>query len=154
MRQPYIALLVSGWRGMTADAKSASGVSYQALFDAAVTEFIIMQGVPNLVLTGGARGADALAEAWAKRNALPLDVRKADWKTLGAAAGPLRNTQLVQLCTHVLAFPHASKGRGTQDAVRKAVAAGKHVTVVELDQEWQQGPLSASEHAGSAMKNL
>jgi hypothetical protein len=151
MRQPYIALLVSGWRGMTAEA------GYQALFDAAITDFVVTQGVPNLVLTGGARGADALAEAWAKRNTLPLDARKADWKTYGAAAGPLRNTQLVQLCTHVLAFPHASKGRGTQDAMRKATAAGKHVTVVELDTqqlEWQQGPLSASEHAGSAMKNL
>lgn len=156
--RPYIALLVSGWRGMTADGKAASGASYQAVFDVAITDFILVHGVPNVVLTGGARGADALAETWAKRNALPLEVRKADWKTHGEAAGPLRNTELVAACTHVLAFPHATKSRGTRDAMRKATAAGRQMVVVELDaqqqeEEWKQGPLSVSDYAESVMKN-
>ena len=119
---------------MTAGAKNATGVDYQTVFDEAITDFLLVYGVPAVVLTGGARGADALAEAWAKRNGIALDVRRAEWKTLGPAAGPLRNTDLVAACTHVLAFPHATKGRGTQDALRKATALGtKYIMVTELD---------------------
>ena len=42
----------------------------------------------------------------------------------------MRNTQIIEYCTHVLAFP-SRKGRGTQDALRKA--GTKPVQVVYID---------------------
>jgi hypothetical protein len=45
----------------------------------------------SLVVSGGARGADTLAEEWAKAAGLPTTVYHADWGKLGRKAGPIRN---------------------------------------------------------------
>lgn len=71
---------------------------------------------------GGARGADTLADKAAKARGIGVHVYKADWKTWGKAAGPIRNQQMIG--SHpdmVIAFPG---GRGTEDARRRAIAAG------------------------------
>ena len=83
----------------------------------------------SLVIAGGARGADTLAEEWAKAHGLACDVYQADWTGLGRKAGPMRNQQMLdegkpQL---VVAFPG---GRGTADMVRRARTAG--VEVIEI----------------------
>lgn len=84
------------------------------------------------VVSGGARGADTLAERWARENGIHLVVLKADWQGKGRAAGVLRNTDIVNLCTHLIAFP-SPKGSGTQDSVRKAKAAGKVVVEFPIE---------------------
>ncbi len=38
----------------------------------------------TLIISGGARGADAMAEGWAKAEGVPCDVYQADWTGLGA----------------------------------------------------------------------
>ena len=50
---------------------------------------------PAAVWSGGCRGADALAAAWAAAACLPVRVFRADWARLGRAAGPLRSRALV-----------------------------------------------------------
>ena len=77
----------------------------------------------DLVIQGGAAGADHLAMEWAHSRGVPCETYQADWEKHGKAAGPLRNQRmLVEGKAHiVLAFPG---GRGTGDMIRRARAAG------------------------------
>jgi len=79
----------------------------------------------TLIITGGARGADQLAEAWAAARQLPLMVFPAHWN-MGKRAGPARNAWMLQFGQPdmVFAFPG---GRGTEDMVERAVKAGLKV---------------------------
>ena len=47
------------------------------------------------LVSGHAKGADLLAERFAKENDLPIHIIKPDWKTYGRAAGPIRNRQML-----------------------------------------------------------
>lgn len=46
------------------------------------------------IVSGGARGADALAERWAKENNIPIKIFKANWDTYGKSAGFIRNASM------------------------------------------------------------
>lgn len=82
-----------------------------------------------VVVHGHARGADRLADTWARRNGVPVERHPADW-AIGRAAGPLRNQAMVDLGAHlVLAFP-AGAATGTRDCMRRAAVAG--IEVVEV----------------------
>jgi len=82
------------------------------------------------VVCGGARGADALAQAWAQEAGIPCEVWKADWTKHGRAAGPIRNRAMLREATPdlVIAFPG---GAGTDNMVSIARSAGVPVLVVE-----------------------
>src|SRR5262245_24499598 len=83
----------------------------------------------SVVIAGGARGADTLAEEWAKANGIECIVFHADWATLGRSAGPIRNKRMLDEGRPdlVVAFPG---GRGTSDMTRRALDAGIEVIVV------------------------
>lgn len=105
-------------------------------FEQHVRAWIKKNGHPAIIVSGGAEGADALAASFATTNKIPLDEIHADWTTYGKNAGPVRNTQIATLCTHILAFP-SHFGKGTQDAIKKAKARGKNVTVHYIDEPEQ-----------------
>ena len=71
------------------------------------------------VVSGGAAGADKMAERWARERGIPVKVFKPDWDKHGKAAGPLRNQSIIEYATHVVAFP-SREGRGTQDSISRA----------------------------------
>ena len=77
----------------------------------------------TLLIQGFAQGADKLARAWAiSRGVSFLDV-PADWELYGKAAGPIRNSIMVDHRPKpklVIAFPGS---RGTADLVRQAKKA-------------------------------
>jgi hypothetical protein len=85
------------------------------------------------LVSGGAIGADILAEAWADMRKVPKEIiRPSDPKYahLPPQARPLaRNTDLVKACTRVIAF-WDGESTGTLDAMKKATAAGKVVLIV------------------------
>ena len=82
------------------------------------------QGV-DLIIHGGAKGADSLAEQWAFRHEIDCLRVPAKWKLHGKAAGPMRNTEMLKLKPDlVVAF---SGGRGTDNMVRQAKVAGVKV---------------------------
>ena len=83
----------------------------------------------SLVIAGGARGADTLAEEWAHAAGVRCDVYMADWAGLGRKAGPIRNRQMLDEGKPelVVAFPG---GRGTANMVRIAREAG--IEVIEV----------------------
>lgn len=68
-----------------------------------------------LLIVGDAKGADAHALAWAKARKVDYKRFEADWKLHGNAAGPVRNTQMVNYGLEnnidgLVAFPG---GKGT-----------------------------------------
>ena len=77
-----------------------------------------------VIVSGGARGADALAEMLAHRLcAYPPLIFQADWRR-GHGAGLARNTKIVDASDEIIAFWDGRSG-GTMDTVRKALAAKK-----------------------------
>ena len=83
------------------------------------------------IVSGGARGADALAARFARDCNVPLTVFEADWSAHGRSAGPKRNSQIVEAADALVAFWDGVSA-GTGDSVRKAQAKGIPVTVIHL----------------------
>ena len=120
-----VRLAIVGWRGM----------SDQVLFDTTLAHFVNLYGFPQLVISGGATGADTMGEKWAKEHNIPTMIYKPKWYNNGVydkSAGIKRNTDIVNACTHMVAFPNDEKGKGTQDSIRKAQKAGKVVVEVKV----------------------
>ena len=82
------------------------------------------------IIEGDAPGADRIAGAWAKRRRVDLRLFPADWEKYGLAAGPIRNQQMIDKGrpNMVLAFPG---GKGTEDMIGRARAAGLLVVLIE-----------------------
>lgn len=82
------------------------------------------------IISGGARGADSLAEVYARKNKIELKVFPADWNRHGRRAGYLRNKEIVEECTHLIAF-WDGKSRGTAHSIKSAKERGKLLKVVK-----------------------
>lgn len=84
-----------------------------------------------VIVHGGARGADTLADLWAKSRKVPVIAVPADWETHGKAAGVIRNAEMLKKWKPqiVIAFPG---GRGTAHMVSIARKAGVHVHEVKV----------------------
>lgn len=95
-------------------------------------DFLHRTGPITEVITGDAKGADYLARQWAFWNRVPCREFKADWKTHGRSAGPIRNRKMLTdgAPDLVVAFPG---GNGTEDMVTRARDAG--VPVDEITKE-------------------
>ncbi len=79
----------------------------------------------ELILQGGAKGADALARQWAKETGTHCCTFHANWDFHGNMAGPVRNRAMLLIGPDmVVAFPG---GRGTQHMMN---AATKEAMVV------------------------
>lgn len=85
---------------------------------------------PVMVVSGHARGADALGERFARELGLGLEVYPADWQALGKRAGFVRNSQMVAIADALVAFWDGAS-HGTLDTIRKMQAAGKPVAVYD-----------------------
>jgi hypothetical protein len=83
----------------------------------------------DLIIEGGARGADQWGEFWAVERDVPFDRYEADWEAFGSFAGPKRNKAMLDEGNPdlVIAFPG---GAGTRNMIRQARKAG--VEVVEI----------------------
>lgn len=80
----------------------------------------------DLVIQGGAEGADKHARLWACANERPCATYHAHWASLGKAAGVLRNDWMLEFGKPdiVIAFPG---GRGTTHMKNAARKAGVNV---------------------------
>lgn len=87
---------------------------------------------PAVIIHGAARGADRLADVWARRHGIPTLPFAANWYPNGRAggldkgAGPKRNQRMIDEGKPdlVIAF---KGGTGTADLVRRARSAGIQV---------------------------
>jgi len=78
---------------------------------------------PELIIVGGATGADELGLRWAIDNEVNCEVYPARWTEHGRSAGPRRNERMIRegKPDAVVAMPG---GRGTSDLVRRATREG------------------------------
>ena len=85
---------------------------------------------PDIIVHGGARGADSMAGGYAKRRAIPCQVFPAEWNKHGKRAGYLRNQQMLDEGKPdlVVAFPG---GPGTRMMVKIAREQGFAVQVMK-----------------------
>ena len=99
---------------------------------------------PTLLISGGANGADSLAEKFSRDFGTPIKVHYANWHDYtppckmgcnkyghkyNKLAGMNRNTKIINDCDMVLAF-WDGKSTGTKDSIDKATAKGKKVVVI------------------------
>lgn len=84
----------------------------------------------DVVIHGGQRGADQLADRQARVRGIAVFSIEAEWNKLGGQAGPIRNQRLIDegKPTEAHAFPLPSS-RGTWDCVNRCKTAGIPVTV-------------------------
>lgn len=87
----------------------------------------------DIVIQGGAPGADTIADELANLIGLRSLTVRAEWDRLGRRAGPLRNIDMLDLHPDiVLAFhPNLDESRGTKHCVEEAIRRGIPVAVYE-----------------------
>ena len=89
----------------------------------------VLAGAADIeIVSGGARGADALGERYARDRHYALKVFPADWNKWGRAAGPIRNGQMADYADALIAF-WDGQSSGTRDMIRKAEEKGLAVHV-------------------------
>lgn len=83
------------------------------------------------VVSGGAKGADALGEVWANANKTPVKKFPADWDKHGKAAGPIRNKQMAEYADALIAV-WDGKSKGTKNMIETMRETGKPVFVYKI----------------------
>jgi len=78
----------------------------------------------TLIISGGAIGADSLAERYAEEKNIKIKVYKADWDLYGSSAGFLRNIKVIDNCEKLIAF-WDGRSNGTNHSITLAKAKNK-----------------------------
>jgi hypothetical protein len=89
------------------------------------------------IVSGGARGVDALGEGFATANNIKLTIFPADWEKYGPKAGPIRNNHMAKYCDGVIAF-WDGKSRGTENMINTAHKYMKWTYIVRYDVKWDR----------------
>jgi hypothetical protein len=81
------------------------------------------------VISGGAVGADTLAEYFAKEYNIPMKIYPAEWKKYGKSAGYIRNELIIKDSTDVISF-WDGKSTGTKHSMDLACTHNKKLVTV------------------------
>ena len=84
------------------------------------------------VISGGAKGADALGERFATEAGLPLFKFPADWEKHGRAAGPIRNKVMGDFGDALIAL-WDGQSSGTKNMIDYATKKGLKVYVERIE---------------------
>ena len=82
----------------------------------------------NSIVSGGAKGADTLAEKFATEMDVEMIVFKPDFEKFGRGATLARNTQIIENSDVVFAF-WDGKSKGTHDSIKKAEKLNKRLLI-------------------------
>jgi len=85
----------------------------------------------SIIVSGGARGADTLAERYADSHNIPMQIFHAKWNQYGRSAGPRRNTLIVESSDAMVAFL-APGSIGTRNSIAQAKERGIPVHIVHI----------------------
>ena len=100
-----------------------------------VATFDLSAYIPSdteLIISGGAKGIDAIAEQYADRHGISKLVLRPDYKRYGRAAPLRRNLCMVELADAVLAVWDGIS-KGTQYTIECARRENKPLTVVMIE---------------------
>jgi predicted Rossmann fold nucleotide-binding protein DprA/Smf involved in DNA uptake len=88
----------------------------------------------DIIVSGGAIGADSMAQRWAKENGHTIIIHHPNYARYGKGATFVRNRQIVEEAKLVIAFYAKERWRvgGTAHSVRVANELG--ITVMEIEE--------------------
>lgn len=81
----------------------------------------------DLIVSGGAKGADTFGELYALKNNIPTKIFIPDWSK-GRGAGHIRNTDIVNNSELIIAF-WDEISPGTKNSVEKAMKSNKKIII-------------------------
>lgn len=88
----------------------------------------------DLMISGGAIGADSLGERYAFVHNIETLIFKPDWNKHGRSAGFIRNKLIVDECDTLIAF-WDFESKGTKNSIDTAKKMGKTVIVINTSRE-------------------
>lgn len=97
-----------------------------------ITDFDLTEYIPEdttLIISGGAKGIDALAEEYADKHKISKLIMRPDYKKYGKAAPLLRNKKMVDL-SDIIIIIWDGKSKGTKFTIDYAKAQGKEVIII------------------------
>ncbi|WP_395809291.1 DUF2493 domain-containing protein [Daejeonella sp.] len=83
----------------------------------------------ELMVSGGAKGADLLAQKWAEENNVATKIFKPEWEKYGKSAGILRNRKIIESCDYCIAFWDGIS-KGTKSSIDFCVKMNKPYLIV------------------------
>lgn len=100
---------------------------------------------PTKIISGGAKGADSLAEKYAKAYNIPTKIYEAEWQDFSepckrktgkygeynALAGFKRNQQIVDAAEYIIAF-WDGESPGTKDTIQRAHQSNTPIKVISV----------------------
>lgn len=84
----------------------------------------------SCIVSGGAKGADSLAERYANEYNIKTLIFKADWDKYGKTAGFIRNSDIVNNSDLIIAFWDGNS-KGTLDSINKALKTKTNIVVLD-----------------------
>lgn len=92
---------------------------------------IITDKTSVIIISGGAKGVDQLAEKYAKDNNIELVVVKAEWDKHGKKAGILRNIEMIDMSDQVICFWNGMS-KGTNHSIDYAKKNNKLKEIIYI----------------------
>lgn len=86
----------------------------------------------SLIISGGAKGADSLAETYARENDIETLIFKPDWDKHGKSAGYIRNIDIIENSDLVIAF-WDGKSKGTKHSIDLAKKGNKKIIIERIE---------------------
>jgi len=90
---------------------------------------------PTEIVSGNARGVDAIGERIARDRRIPIATFTAPWATHGKAAGPIRNRAMAQYADALVAV-WDGQSRGTKNMIDEAEKRGLKVFIYRTDEAY------------------
>lgn len=97
----------------------------------------IYSGIPDNIVSGGAKGADTLAAQFAAEMDIPLLVFKPDYQKYRRGATLVRNTQIIENADVVFAF-WDGQSKGTKDSITKAKKLQKELHIISYGEKTEE----------------
>ena len=88
---------------------------------------------PDVVISGGAKGIDTIAEEWALKNNIEMIIHRPDYEKNGKKAAWRRNDIIIDEADKIIAF-WEGKSTGTRYVINKALEVKKNIEVVFVNE--------------------
>lgn len=95
-----------------------------------VNKFLSNYNGEPCIICGGAKGADTLGERFAEEQGYKIKYFPADWNTYGKSAGFVRNIEMAENATALIAFWNG-KSSGTKHMIETAKKYNLEILVQE-----------------------
>jgi hypothetical protein len=109
-------------------------VGSRDLVDYKIVEDVLFSTVNpegDVIVSGGAKGADQLAEHFANENSIPKIIHRPNYDEYGKAAPFVRNQLIVDDADYMVAF-WDGVSKGTKDSIDKAKKKGIQVLHIQI----------------------